>query len=393
MNRATHNHSHGLPDKCSRYHFPSSLISTESLDRPAVDFLIRLAEHIRELSSDPSSLVAMRKLLAHESALLYFAQPSTRTYCSFVRACQLLGMQTSDVRDITTSSRQKGESELDTLHTFAAYHNLIIMRHHDPSLVSVAASHFNDFGLGTHMVNAGSGPHDHPTQALLDVYTIARVFGTQKLFRGLISVAIVGDIVRGRTSRSLITLLSRTTNARLHLIAPPELQASNTMCAELVARRTEYTLHQSLDEIISQVDVIYMTRIQDEYDRGCESKAIDRRGCILTDNRVRAMRPHSIILHPLPRRDEIDPSIDSDPRARYWQQERNGLWMRTALIAAIFEVTPSITRLRDALQSHLHNDSRPSEERRPDIHRCIISEPISRNNKVGTSGVSSWFDT
>ena len=145
-------------------------------------------------------------------------QPSTRTFLSFAHACHILGIRFSDVRNIQLSSEIKGESQVDTIRTFSNYADLIIMRHPDKTLAERAAKLLDKVNSETHVINAGSGPEQHPTQALLDIYTIKRLFEMNKS----ITIAIVGDIKRGRAVKSLIYMISNYKNVNLILISSPE---------------------------------------------------------------------------------------------------------------------------------------------------------------------------
>lgn len=266
--------------------------------------------------------------------MLYFAQPSTRTYLSFNNACQILGIKTSDMRSAGYSSEVKGESFEDTLETMHSYTDMIIMRHVEENLAEKAALMFNNSDKPIPIINAGSGPHEHPTQALLDVYTLCRAFKGKVKNK---TIAIIGDLKRGRAVRSLIYMLSNFDGIKFLFLSPGELKIPDDIRAHLLKEKISFEESDNLEKYIKKADVFYYTRIQDEYDKQHESKTIDYTTFYLKSGLLRQMKSDAVILHPLPRRNEIPPEIDKDQRAWYWKQEVNGLWMRTALIAHIFK--------------------------------------------------------
>lgn len=273
-------------------------------------------------------------MLSHKRAILYFAQPSTRTYLSFNNACQILGIKTSDIRSLSASSESKGESLEDTLETFHSYTDLIILRHANEHIAEKAAWMFNHSDKPIPIINAGSGPFEHPTQSLLDVYTL------HKALNGDINgktIVMSGDLKRGRTIRSLTQIFNNFENIRIIYTAPNELSLPEDVKEFLNKSKIKYEESQDFEGALKQADVFYTTRIQDEYDTQNESKEIDYSKFYLMKEHLDIMKKDCIILHPLPRRNEIHPEVDTDPRAWYWKQEVNGMWARTALIAQTFD--------------------------------------------------------
>ncbi len=344
-----------------------------------------VADAIRQLSKLRSGQDYLINLLHHKRAMLYFTQPSTRTFLSFMAACQILGITCNEVRDPQTSSETKGETRFDSLRMFSSYFDLIVMRSPLARLAESCAYLMNDLersgNRSVPIVNAGSGADEHPTQALLDIYTLQRTFsfadpndssistrfdslrklpGCDDLTKGLANktYAFCGDIGRGRTVRSLAMLLANYENVRLVFVAPPHpsLVMRDDLRERLAARNMKFyefdSLEQPLDgrPLIEQVDALYMTRVQREHDTQGDAEAyaaIDFSQYCLTPEMVSRMKPYAPILHPFPRDQhfgEIPPEIDNDPRAMYFRQARNGMWVRAALLAHIFDVDGHILR-------------------------------------------------
>jgi len=310
------------------------VLSAQQFSKSELYGLFELADRIRKIAKTKDGLDFLQSILSHKRAVLYFAQPSTRTYLSFNNACQILGIKTSDMRSAGYSSEVKGESIEDTLETMHSYTDMIIMRHVEENLAEKAALMFNNSDKPIPIVNAGSGPHEHPTQALLDAYTLCRAFKGKVKNK---TIAIIGDLKRGRAVRSLVYMLSNFDGIKFVFLSPEELKIPDDIRAYLLKEKISFEESDNLDKYIKKADVFYYTRIQDEYDKQHESKTIDYTKFYLKSGLLRQMKPNAVILHPLPRRNEIPPEVDKDQRAWYWKQEVNGLWMRTALIAHIFK--------------------------------------------------------
>jgi len=345
--------------------------------------LASTADKIRLLSRSRSGQDFLLNLLHHKRAMLYFTQPSTRTFLSFMAACQILGMTCNEVRDPTTSSETKGETRFDSLRMFSSYFDLVIMRSPIARLAESCAYLMNDLERSGQryvpIINAGSGADEHPTQALLDIYTLQRTFqftqpedspGASRLDAlrrdfpnlkpGLAgkTYGFCGDIGRGRTVRSLAALLAQYADVALVFVAPdhPSLRLGDDLRRRLEQRRVRIIEIESLDSPLDGVpaveglDALYMTRIQKEHNAEAEETAfaqIDFSRYKLTPGLVRRMRPYAPILHPFPRDQhfgEVPPEIDNDPRAVYFRQARNGMWIRAALLAHIFNVDHQVTR-------------------------------------------------
>jgi aspartate carbamoyltransferase catalytic subunit len=270
--------------------------------------------------------------LKGRSVAVLFYQPSTRTFSSFVAAARRLGAYVTAIHGMEQySSVSKGESLEDTIRsiyqTTAA--DAIVLRHPDDASSEIAAE-----ASVVPVINGGSGKREHPTQALLDLYTIYSHFGRLDNLK----VAMVGDLLYGRTIKSLSKLLTVTNGGtELYFVSPQELKAPREFVKE-VGKKLPVHEADALEEVLGKVDVVYMTRVQkewfehagkmDEYER-----LKDR--FILTRHMVSSMKKDAIVMHPLPRVGEILREVDEDPRQRYFPQMRSGLYVRMALLESI----------------------------------------------------------
>ena len=335
------------------------VVLAQQFERQAIEELCHLSDMIRSISGSRQGTQFLRTLLSHRRAMLYFIQPSTRTFLSFTAACQVMGIPYNDVRDRSTSSEVKGESEDDTIRVLSQYFDMIIMRHPAEGFAEHVAGMLNNMPRTIPVINAGSGKDQHPTQALLDIYTLFRCFAsardggkvngravpttryTRDLFAGK-TIAFVGDLKRGRTVRSLTYLLCRYPGVRLLFVAPPQLRIGDDLVEYIERHGIEFDTSDDLRSQISECDAVYMTRLQDEWDVDGESKEIDYDRFSLTYDMADSFKKDLVIMHPLPRRHELDERLDSLPQAHYWNQVRNGMWMRAALNASIFDVDTPI---------------------------------------------------
>ena len=315
---------------------PYHTLIAQQFDRPLLERLAALASRIRFMAKSKEGALYLKSLLPHKRAMLYFSQPSSRTFLSHLNACQILGLTTSSVRDQSTSSEAKGESKTDTIRTFSSYVDMIIMRCPEKGLAEQMAWELSNSDRPIPIINAGSGKDQHPTQALLDIYTLLRSFETKGGLKNR-TVTFCGDLLRGRTVRSLSYLLTNFENVRQVFVAPPQLQAPEDVLEILKAKGVEFAVSDNLREAVTLSDAVYMTRIQDEWDQSKgESAKIDTSRFKFGAEELRLLPKDGVILHPLPRRDEIATCCDNDPRAMYWRQMRNGMWIRSALIAMTF---------------------------------------------------------
>jgi aspartate carbamoyltransferase catalytic subunit len=333
---------------CRRDGRPYHVLLAQQFDRPMLERLGDLATRIRRIAKTRGGMTFLQGLLSEKRAMLYFAQPSTRTFLSFYTAAQIVGLQPAEVRDTTTSSELKGESPEDTVRTFSSYVDVIVMRHAVGGFAERIAWMLSNAERPVPLINAGSGKDQHPTQALLDIYTLQRSFEKRGGIEGK-KIAFVGDLARGRTVRSLAWLLTLYPGVKPYFVAPESLQIGGDVLDALDAAGMAYEKCDDLNAVVGDVDAIYMTRIQDEWDQAGESRSLDMHRFHFTADHLLMLPPHAVILHPLPRREEISPEVDADPRAMYWRQVRNGMWIRAALFLVIFNREGEVDRYYEDL--------------------------------------------
>ncbi len=329
---------------------PYHALVAQQFTRPILDRLGDLATRIRRIAKTRGGVLFLQDLLSEKRAMLYFMQPSTRTFLSFYAACQILGLHPAEVRDAATSSEVKGESAEDSVRTFSSFFDVIIMRHPVGGFAERIAWLLSNTDRPVPVINAGSGKDQHPTQSLLDIYTLQRSFEK----RGGIEhkkIAFVGDLARGRTVRSLACLLTLYPGVKQYFVAPPSLQIGADILAALDKAGMQYEICHDFEQIVPEVDAIYMTRIQDEWDVAQESQLIDTSKFHFEARHLKVLKPDAVLMHPLPRRQEIDAEVDSDPRAVYWRQVRNGMWIRAALLLTVFDRESEVDRYYQDLTS------------------------------------------
>ena len=302
--------------------FPlNHVIESQQFDRELLEVVFRTADRMK---ADLAGERRFAKSLEGRIMASLFYEPSTRTRFSFESAMLRLGgsvITTENAREF--SSAAKGESLADSTRIMNGYADVIVMRHNEAGSAARAAE-ISDVPV----INAGDGAGQHPTQALLDMYTIADAFGGIRSLK----IAMVGDLRYGRTVRSLAYLLTKYENPEITFVSPPVCKMEGDIKAYLDKNNLPWREETNLADVAPQVDCIYMTRIQKERFHDPEDYKAAAGKYILTPERVRTMKPDAIIMHPLPRVDEIPKEVDNDPRARYFQQARNGLYIRMALL-------------------------------------------------------------
>jgi aspartate carbamoyltransferase catalytic subunit len=311
------------------------IIDPRIFERAILDDLCDLATRVRTVAKTEEGARKLRDLLPTRRAMLYFTQPSTRTFLSFNNACHVLGMRASEIRDPATSSEVKGESFEDSIRTFSSYVDVIIMRTRESGRAAQAARLMDSIPRPVPVINAGSGSDQHPTQALLDIYTLARSFEDRGGIDGKV-IGMMGDLKRGRTVRSLCYLMRNYVGVRLVFIAPEQFAMQDDVKAYLREHGIHYTETQTLSNVLGDLDALYVTRMQSEWDSANESRAVDLSRYSVGPRELEGLKRDAIVMHPLPRGPEIDRAVDEDPRAMYWRQERNGMWMRVAVLLRIF---------------------------------------------------------
>src|SRR2546425_6547022 len=274
-----------------------------------------------EMKREPHHFIGR---LAGQVMAALFYEPSTRTRLSFEAAMLRLGgdrVGVDKAREFWSGA--KGGTLEDTIRIVSGYADVIVLRHNEQGAARRAAA----VSL-VPVINAGDGPGQHPTQALLDLYTIRDELGHIDGVR----IAMVGDLANGRTVRSLAYLLSKFRDIRICFVAPPQVAMRDDIKEHLDEHHVQWVESEDLDAVLPQVDVIYQTRIQKERFSD-EASYLALKGLYRIDgSTLDRMRKEAIVMHPLPRVDEIAPEVDADPRAAYFRQARNGLYIRMALL-------------------------------------------------------------
>ncbi|MDP3244205.1 MAG: aspartate carbamoyltransferase [bacterium] len=311
------------------------VLSARQFDRKTLDFLCALTTRVREAHRTREGALRLKALLPHKLAMLYFTQPSSRTRVSFEAACKMLGMDTILVDDPKVSSEAKGESKLDSIRTFSSYVDMIIMRSPESGLADNSAQHLDQTPRPIPIINAGSSMDEHPTQALLDIYTFERSFKGIGGIDGK-TIVMVGDLKRGRTVRSLAIMLTNYPGVRFIFVAPPAFRIKSDILDFLREKGFPYSETEDFNGAVVVADAVYMTRVQDEHDEeGGDSSKVDVSCFWFRQDHLRIMKPQGIVTHPGPRREELDPITDNDPHSKYWRGMRNGMWMRTAVVLSM----------------------------------------------------------
>jgi aspartate carbamoyltransferase catalytic subunit len=258
-----------------------------------------------------------------------FYEPSTRTRLSFESAMQRLGGGVLGFADAGSSSAAKGESVADTIRMISCYADICAMRHHKEGAPLVAASNSS-----IPVINAGDGGHQHPTQTLTDLLTIRSLTGRLQNF----TIGLCGDLKFGRTVHSLIYALMRYPGVDFIFISPEELRVPDYIAEGLRKSNIRYEEVIRLDEVMGRLDLLYMTRVQKERFFNEEDYVRLKDFYILDREKMEAAKDEVLILHPLPRVNEIAPEIDNDPRAAYFRQVKYGVYVRMALILSLLEI-------------------------------------------------------
>lgn len=294
------------------------VLSVDQFDRSYLKELFERAENFRMMRRNRKSTL---NVLRDRVVGLIFYEPSTRTKCSFSAAAKRLGAQVIEV-EASQSSHQKGESFSDFVKCIESYTDCVVVRNgKSGSLGEIAEK------CKVPIINAGDGVGEHPTQALLDIYTIRRERGT---VNGL-TIALVGDLKHGRTVHSLAKLLSLY-DVRLKYVSPPGFEMPQEILEYVGLRGVEQSHHEQLDDVLEDVDILYMTRIQKERFEMTKELANVIEGYQIGPKNLRKAKENLVIMHPLPRVDEISTEIDNDPRAAYFRQMKNGMYVRMALL-------------------------------------------------------------
>ncbi len=298
------------------------VVESQQFDREILDWVFSTANAMKTDVAEGSP--AYGRSLSKKIMASLFYEPSTRTRFSFEAAMNRLGgriITTENAKEF--SSAAKGESLRDSILVMNGYADVIVMRHHEAGSAQMASEISR-----VPVINAGDGPGQHPTQALLDLFTIQDTFSK---ISGL-SIAMVGDLKYGRTVRSLTYLLSKYRDIRILFVSPQVCRMDDDIKAYLDRCGVSWREEADLDSVLPQVDCVYMTRIQKERFNDLNDYEEASGKYILRPESVELIKPEGIIMHPLPRVDEIPQEVDANHRARYFDQAHNGVYVRMALL-------------------------------------------------------------
>ncbi len=301
--------------------FGKHILSVKQFSREDVEAIFVIAEEMRTMVE----LVGTFDLLKGKLLASLFYEPSTRTASSFTAAMERLGGSVIPISEVRYSSVSKGESLPDTVRTLECYSDVIVLRHPEVGAAATAARY-----VRKPIINAGDGIGEHPTQALLDLFTIREELGS---IQGL-TVTMLGDLKNGRTVHSLSRLLALY-HARINLVSPEVLRMPPEIMEELTAQGVTLAEHRELDAVLPDTDVLYVTRVQKErFANEADYDAVKGAYVISPETLTRA-KQRMIVMHPLPRVGEITMEVDDDPRAAYFRQMEYGLYVRMALLAMV----------------------------------------------------------
>jgi carbamoyl-phosphate synthase / aspartate carbamoyltransferase / dihydroorotase len=297
-----------------------SVLSVTQFNRSFLHQLFNLAHDLR--------IFAQRgplNILSGVSLASVFYEPSTRTSCSFTAAMQKLGGTVINLSDMSATSVAKGETLQDFMRVMERYSDIVVLRHPEKGAVQ-NVSRF----MRKPIINAGDGTGEHPTQALLDVYTIREEIGT---VNGL-TIAMVGDLKHGRTVHSLVQLLSLY-DVKIRLVSPKGLEMPPEFVRLAASKGIDVTEHSHINDVIAEADVVYVTRMQKERFADPAAAEAAKGSYAITAQTLTKAKPNMILMHPLPRVDEIHEECDLDPRAVYFRQAEHGMYVRMALLAVV----------------------------------------------------------
>lgn len=299
--------------------FQKDILSVDQFTKESLSYLFDLAEkmHRLVLADEPSTALSGKVLTC------LFYEASTRTFSSFVAAMARLSGGVIPIQGVQYSSVVKGESLSDTVRTLERYSDVIALRHPEAGAAHIAAQYAE-----VPIINAGDGIGEHPTQALLDLFTILRERGT---IDGL-HIAMVGDLLNGRTVHSLVKLLNLF-DVKISLVSPESLRLPAGL-KEVVKERIVREVGK-IGEVVRETDVLYVTRVQKERFTQLSEYEVVKGSYVVSPDTLRVAKRTLVLMHPLPRVGEIAEEVDRDPRAAYFRQMENGLYIRMALLAAV----------------------------------------------------------
>lgn len=324
----------------SREGRPFYVLLSQQFSRPDIESLCDTATAIRRLDRELDGREFLRGVLRGIRVMNLFAQPSTRTAESFIAAGDKLGALSRQVTDLQTSSFAKGESVEDSVRTLSSFFDAIVTRHPDDDFAMRAAWALSQAGRPIPVISAGSGKSQHVTQSLLDIYTLRYSLAESGGVDGK-TVCIIGDVARNRAARSLAYLLTKFENPRIHFVSPKDFVPDDDLLTYIRNHDIRVDVHPSLGAMLEEygrsIDAIYVTRSQQEWDTGGPPNERGSTEDFILKNAYRDLvRPECVIMHPLPRVNELPDEWEEHPGFVVWRQVRNGMWIRAALFAKIF---------------------------------------------------------
>lgn len=297
------------------------ILSVAQFARTDLEYVFAVAEEMRTMVERVGTFDLLKgKILTN-----LFYEPSTRTSASFTAAMERLGGSVIPISEVKYSSVAKGESLPDTIRTLEAYSDVIVMRHPETGSAATAAR-----VARKPIINAGDGTGEHPTQALLDLFTIREELGR---LEGL-TVTMLGDLKYGRTVHSLSRLLTLY-GAKLNYVSPDILRMPPAIVEELGKFNVQQAEYTSLEPVLAETDVLYVTRVQKERFEDLSVYESVKGAFVITPETMKGAKPQMVLMHPLPRVGEISYDVDNDPRAAYFRQVEYGLYVRMALLAMV----------------------------------------------------------
>jgi aspartate carbamoyltransferase len=302
--------------------YGKDILSVKQFCRADLEYIFGVAHEMRNMVERVGTFDLLKgKILAN-----LFYEPSTRTSSSFLAAMQRLGGAVIPISEVKYSSVAKGESLPDTVRTLGCYADVIVIRHPEVGSAALAAKHAKK-----PVINAGDGVGEHPTQALLDTFTIREELGRLDD----LNVTMLGDLKYGRTVHSLARLLTQFNNIKLNYVSPDILRMPKDVMEEVAAKGVPQAEHTSLEKALPETDVLYVTRVQRERfeDQAVYEKV--KEAFVITAQVMKPAKTNMIVIHPLPRVTEISIDFDDDPRAAYFRQMEYGLYVRMALLAMV----------------------------------------------------------
>jgi aspartate carbamoyltransferase len=302
-------------------YYGRDILSVSQFSREDLEYIFGVAEEMRSMVERVGTFDLLKgKILAN-----LFYEPSTRTSSSFLSAMERLGGSVIPINEVRYSSVAKGESLPDTVRTLESYADVIVIRHPEVGSAAIAAQYCRK-----PVINAGDGTGEHPTQALLDLFTVREELGR---IDGL-TVTMLGDLKYGRTVHSLARLLSLY-HVKLHYVSPDILRLPGSLIGELRERGIPQSEHSDLEDVLGETDVLYVTRVQKERFDDAQAYESVKNAYVINADTLKRAKDQMIVMHPLPRVGEIAMEVDQDPRAAYFRQMEYGLYIRMALLAMV----------------------------------------------------------